>query len=367
MPRKKVSKTPSRVPRSRPHAKAIAANPFSALLRTVQKDVDTRLSAYFDARLEQASEIAPEVAEMVSALFELCRRGGKRLRPALLVAGYRAASTRADLDVALDAGMALELLQAYLLIHDDWMDGDATRRGGPSVHTVLGRRLKDQHKGDSAAILAGDYASALATELLSELELPSRTAPRIFGCFARMQLSAIAGQQMDLVARSRDIERAYALKTGSYTVQGPLELGALLARGSTQTLRVLERFAHPLGIAFQLQDDLLSAFGDPKKTGKPVGNDLRAGKRTLLLVKTLARTRGADRALLQRVIGNSRAKERELRAGLALMESCGAREEVERRVDELAAQALATLEGGVTSSGRELLVGAVETLTQRRY
>ena len=152
--------------RATPHAKAIPANPFVALLPAVRKDIDARLHGLLDAKLDSARQHGAEVTELVSALRSLCMRGGKRLRPALLAAGFRAVSTSADLDPALEAGVALELLQAYFLIHDDWMDQDDVRRGGPSVHAHLTQRFRSQRLGAASAILAGDYAVALATDVL---------------------------------------------------------------------------------------------------------------------------------------------------------------------------------------------------------
>jgi geranylgeranyl diphosphate synthase, type I len=353
-------------PRRVRNVKPSNLKPFVALASTVQGEVEARLSTILDAELESTARIAPEVTEMVAALSDLCRRGGKRLRPTLLVVGALAASPRAKLEVAFDAGVALELLQAYFLIHDDWMDGDAIRRGGPSVHTLLTQRFADRHKGESAAILAGDYAVALATQRLSALPIPAKIHAQLFAAFARMQLSAVAGQQIDVVARASDVEQAYALKTGSYTVQGPLELGAVLAGGSRATLAALTRFAQPLGIAFQLRDDLIGAFGKPEETGKPFGADVKAGKRTALLVKALARARGADRRLLSRVVGNPRAAEHDVLAVLAVFDRTGARAEVEARVEQLAKEALSALGRSVTPGGRELLRGAVEALTRRR-
>jgi geranylgeranyl diphosphate synthase type I len=343
-----------------------APNRFLALLSSVQGEVDQRLAAYLDERIQSSRRLAPEVGLMVQALSDLCRRGGKRLRPALLVTGYRAAAPKSALSLALDAGVALELLQAYFLIHDDWMDGDATRRGGPTVHAFLTRRLKSEHKGAASAILAGDYAAALALEVLAELPIPRDRAGSAFTAFAEMQLAAVAGQQIDLVARAADIEAGYALKTGSYTVNGPLKLGAILAGGSARTLRTLEQVAAPLGVGFQLRDDLLSAFGDPARTGKPLGNDLRAGKRTLLLIEALKRARGADRALLARVVGNPKAKEPDLRRALAVIDACGARAAIEARVLVLSQRALAALGSGITPEGAALLSGAIQALTERR-
>lgn len=357
------SKRTSLVPTLRPSAPA--ENVFLALLASVQKQVDARLSEFLEQKLSQAAKLGPEVKEMVAALGDLSRRGGKRLRPALLMAGYRSASSR-ESKKALDAGVALELLQSYFLIHDDWMDGDLVRRGGPSVHAVLSRSLRDAHKGAASAILAGDYAAALALEVLSRMRLPHATSAGVFTAFAEMQLSAVAGQQIDLVGKAKDIEAAYELKTGSYTVYGPLRMGAILAGGSTRLVSQLQRLSRPLGVGFQLRDDLLSAFGDPAQTGKPLGNDLKAGKRTLLLAESLRRSRGKDRTLLSAVVGNAGAKDAAVKRALAVMDSCGARAWVEARVAELATEARKELGAGFTSEGNALLEGAISALTERR-
>ena len=354
----------SRAPQVAP--KALAQNPFSALLGAVQSEVDQRLRGFLETRLDVARRHGPEVVEMVSAVRDLCLRGGKRLRPALLVAGYRAASERAALEPALDAGVALELLQAYLLIHDDWMDGDLVRRGGPAVHAHLAKRFRSQHKGHASGILAGDYASAVALEALSQVEMKPSAALPAFACFAEMQLDAIAGQQLDLIGGDYDVELAYQLKTGSYTVRGPLRLGGILASAGPKTLLALDRFALPIGVAFQLRDDLLSAFGEPKRTGKPLGNDLRAGKRTALLAAALRLSRGKDLKALKSVIGNGEASDAELRAALSVLETSGARATIEERITELTRAGLAELGRGVSRQGLELLTGATEALTARR-
>lgn len=345
---------------------AALSNPFLELLAELQPAVDARLAAYLDDRVRQSKRLGPEVGEMVTALSDLCRRGGKRMRPALVVAGFRSANPRGKLKTVLAAGVALELLQAYFLIHDDWMDGDVVRRGGPTVHTWLSKRLGDAQMGAAAAILAGDYAQALAVDVLASLKLESEQATRVFATFAEMQLAAVAGQQIDLVGTARDVEAAYELKTGSYTVHGPLKLGAILAGASPRALKTLERVARPLGIGFQLRDDLLSAFGDPKRTGKPLGNDLKSGKRTVLLIEALRRTRGARRSSIQRVLGNAKATPAQLQRALTVIDDSGARAAVEARVSELAKQARSELGNAISPQGTELLQGAISALTERR-
>lgn len=348
------------------HAKPLASNPFVALLEEVRGDVDRRLERFLDGRLAEVGRHGPEVVAMVSAIRDLVLRGGKRLRPALLATGYRATSATLPLEPALGAGVAVELLQAYFLIHDDWMDQDDVRRGGPAVHALLAKRFRSRRLGHASGILAGDYAAALATLALATVDAPPSAAQQVFAAFARMQLDAVTGQQLDLIGQTRDIEAAYTLKTSSYTVRGPLCLGALLAGATPRKLAVLERYALPIGVAFQLRDDLLSAFGDPEETGKPFGSDLKSGKRTVLLTTALERTRGRAHRMLASVVGNPRATEAELRRAVSELERSGARSAVEERIDALRDQAVAALHGArLSRDGHALLEGAARAMTER--
>ena len=361
------TKTSKRARRRRAgHAKTIPRNPFVAMLSTVQKDIDERLESFFGDKLELVAPHGREVAAMVASLARFALRGGKRLRPALLVAGYRLAAPEGNVEPALDAGLALELLHTYLLVHDDWMDGDALRRGGPTVHAELGKRFKHEHLGNSSAILAGDYAAGLATEVLAGVKMPPARAAALFQAFAEMQLQAILGQELDIAATDVDPEDVYVLKTGSYTVRGPLRMGALLGGAKPATLKALDGYSLPVGIAFQLADDMLSAFGNPGATGKALGNDLRAGKRTPLVLEALRRARGRDRTTLKGVFGKARASDAEIRRALDVIARSGAKEKMEARIEELLGQGLSALGSGVSRVGRELLEGAALALTARR-
>ena len=343
-----------------------ASNPFVSLLAKVQPEIELRLTKLLDERIAVSRPLGPEVQTLGREVRRLTLLGGKRLRPALVVAGLRTASTSADTGPALDAGVALELLHSYFLIHDDWMDGDRVRRGGPSVHVALAERFRSEHKGNASAILAGDYAVALATEALAKVEARPERLRAVFSAFAEMQLGAVAGQQLDMVGEGRDVELGYALKTGSYTVEGPLKLGALLGGAKPALLDALSRFARPAGVAFQLRDDLLSLFGDPKHTGKPLASDLMSGKRTLLLRLALRRGKPRELSVIRKVLENPRAKLPALKAALKAMEATGAPELVEQRIAQLSEQALVALKKGVTPAGRELLLGATQALSQRR-
>ena len=351
-----------------PRTETSAQNAFLALLDDIRGDVDARLRGFLDSAIDQAAAHGSDVEAMVAAVRDLCLRGGKRLRPALLVAGFRATGTRARLGPALDAGVALELLHTYLLIHDDWMDEDTIRRGGPAVHLLLSRRFRSSKLGDAAGILAGDCAAGLALEALSRVDVPPSRMPRVIDCFARMQIDAVFGQQLDLVGKTRDAESVYALKTSSYSVQGPLKLGALLADCSNDLLRVLDRFGMPLGIAFQLRDDLLGVFGRPDEIGKPVGGDLRQGKRTALIGLALRKLRGGGRRAVTSVFGNPEATAAELRRAVEVLETSGIRGLVERRIAELSAEARKALEAArLPTRTAQVLGDAVNALLDRGH
>lgn len=346
---------------------SVQKNAFASLLASVQPEIDRRLQRLLTAEVRRAARLGPEAQAMVAALADLCSRGGKRLRPALLVAGFRSVNARAKLELAFEAGVALELLQAYFLIHDDWMDRDTLRRGGPTVHVRLTAEFEDAHLGASSAILAGDYAAAIALERMAQLGAEPARLQVALRAFAEMQSAAVLGQQLDVIGQAKNVETVYALKTTSYTVLGPLRLGALLAGGDDRVLTVLERFAKPLGLAFQLRDDVLSAFGEPRVTGKPLGNDLIAGKRTVLLLEAEQRGSSAERRALSKVVGNARAGVRDVRAAIGALESSGALTIVERRIQQLARRAEAAVGDRLTPAGAQLLRGAVEVLTARRH
>ena len=313
---------------------------FPALLAAVRPAIEERLTALWDARIADLRRHGPEVTAMASAARDLTLRGGKRYRAALMAAAYGGlAPVGSPLEPALQAGAALELLQTYLLIQDDWMDGDLTRRGGPAVHAALGQQLGDAHLGACSAMLASDLTWNLAFELLSSIELPASPVLATIRTFVRMHEDVVVGQQIDMIGRAEDVEAMHALKTGSYTVRGPLALGAALAGAPAETRAALDRFAAPLGVAFQLRDDLLGTFGSTGETGKPVGNDIRAGKRTAILAEADARLSPAGREALAKAFGRASATDAEVIAATEALDACGARGAVSARLDRLCREA----------------------------
>lgn len=341
-------------------------NEFSALMAALRPRLDAELARVWSAQLAKYRRHGESVQQTLSAARDLCLRGGKRLRAGLVATGYSARRAHGDWQGALAVGVAVELLHSYFLIHDDWMDRDALRRGGPTVHAGLGRAFRSSHLGAAAAVLAGDYTLALATEVLARSGVSERRLVPLLSCFAQMQLDATVGQQLDVLSEDPDVVEIYRLKTASYTVSGPLKLGALLAGASQSESEGLDSFALPLGIAFQLKDDLIGVFEPSRASGKPLGSDIKAGKRTWLIQLGLERASPAGRRTLERAFGNARAGQRELRGAIDVLEASGAKRLVERRIAALSRRALGALEEQrLNARGRRLLEGAVQVLIER--
>lgn len=327
--------------------------------------VNARLDALFREQRARAERTSPRARELVDAVADLTLRGGKRLRAAVLYAAMRAIDGDADPARAIDAGASLELMQSYLLIQDDWMDQDDERRGGPSVHVALARERKDARLGASLAILAGDIACSIGWELLAGAPFPAHRLREALALYAAIHFDVVCGQQLDLLGHA-DVALTHKLKTGSYTVRGPLRLGALLADANPAQLDALDRVGEPLGIAFQLRDDVLGAFGAPDAVGKPIGNDLRAGKRTSLVADAQATLTGADRTLFDRAFGNAAATDGDLRLATDALDRAGVRARVEARIAQAETDARAVLAAAPFSqAGKDMLADLVDLLTKR--
>jgi geranylgeranyl diphosphate synthase type I len=353
-----------------------AASAFAAYAGRVREIVDVRLAAALAEHVERAQTHGPAAHAVALALTDLTMRGGKRLRAVLLAAAYEACGGQGGPEAVALAGVAIELLQTYLLIHDDWMDGDATRRGGPAMHVALrstfgaagGRTEGTPPDADAAAILAGDQAAALAQQALFAVPLAPARVLEAARIFASIQEEVVVGQILDVhgghAARAQAVEHVHELKTASYTVRGPFAMGAALAGADFSVQESLARVARPLGVAFQLKDDLLGAFGDARATGKPVGSDLRQGKRTSVVVEALADAEG--RAHLLPVLGVADAPAAAVDAALAWLSTSPARARVEARIDALLAETHAELARAAIGAGlRGVLEGAVRALAER--
>ncbi|MHC3462213.1 polyprenyl synthetase family protein [Streptomyces flavovirens] len=342
--------------------------------------VDAFLASYLDDRLQEARQVdavfAEEVAGRVAAFVQ---RGGKRLRTAFVWCGWLAAGGGDDPGTPVRIGAALELLQACALVHDDVMDGSPVRRGAPAVHTDFARAHREAGLRGSAAsysataaVLAGDLALAWADDLLTETALASPHGDRLHREWRAMRSEMVAGQYLDLRAQATgssdgDEARTIAtLKSALYTVERPLALGAVSVAAGARATDALRSAGRCAGLAFQLRDDLLGAFGDPALTGKPAGEDLRGRKLTYLLAVAVRRATESGDAEALAALGPDHTDHTDhtedgvdrMRAAL---EATGARAVVEDEIAALAASSVRHFAAAATdASARREFASLVE-------
>ncbi len=349
--------------------------------------IDDRITDFLDRQAGRLGDLQPDIDPLLALTGRLLA-GGKRLRPAFCTWGYVAAAGLADdesrLAPVLAAAASLELLHASALVHDDVMDGSDTRRGDPSAHRQFeGLHLAEGRLGDhetfgrAGAILLGDLLVMWSVEMLERAGLPPASLPAALAVAQAMRTEVTCGQYLDVAAQSRplgsDLDHALAAanrvveyKSARYTVYRPAQLGAIIAGGSTQLVEALAAYGSPLGRAFQFRDDLLGVFGDPGLTGKPVGDDLREGKRTVLIAYTMAHTDDAGRAQLTERLGDPELDADGVAALQRIIVACGAHEAVETMIADYYDEAMAALAGPeISAAGREGLTALASAAVHR--
>jgi geranylgeranyl diphosphate synthase type I len=359
-------------------------SPATALVdaEDLRTRVDALLTEHVDALLPELVAAGQGAAPLAEALGHMLG-GGKRLRAAFCYWSWRAhggEAGSAEADAVLRVGAALELFQAAALFHDDVMDDSDTRRGQPAAH----RRFAARHAaagwagdadrfGESAAILLGDLALvASEREMIRAVEVfEPQVRTGAHDVFERMRTEVTVGQYLDLLAQvlpwgedpAADEARAREVviaKAARYSVEHPLLLGAVLAGADASALATTSAYGLPLGEAFQLRDDLLGVFGDPATTGKPAGDDLREGKRTVLVARAMghARAEGDDdlAAALLAGLGDRDLDDAACRALADRIDASGAVADVETLIADLSARAFDALSAApLRADGREML------------
>jgi geranylgeranyl diphosphate synthase type I len=351
-------------------------------------DLRSRVQACIDdelaAQAEVLAEIGPDVGDLLEAIRSLLT-GGKRLRAAFLYWGYRAAG-RPDSDELIRLATAMEFFQAAALIHDDVMDDSDTRRGMPAAHRALAQHHAGRGwSGDAdrfglaGAILAGNLCLNWTEELYSTCGLPAEELARARHLFDRMRTQLMAGQFLDVVESVRPwddlgtaerIERASRViryKSAKYTIEHPLLIGAAAGGLTGPDLERLSRYGLDLGHAFQLRDDLLGVFGDPATTGKPAGDDLREGKRTVLLAHTLTGADAGGRARVEALLGRPDLLDEHVEDLRGIITGSGAVAAVEAEIERLSRGAREALReaAGVSPEAAAVLEGLIDASTTR--
>lgn len=343
------------------------------------------LAEFIDSRRSQVAEIGPAVTTAMSYLEDFVLGGGKRVRPLFAWAGFVGAGGLdgdEDPNAVLRAVSSLEFIQACALVHDDIIDSSDTRRGKPTVHRAAaaahrehGWRGDADHFGESVAILVGDLALIWAEDMLQDSGLSPAALARVRAPWVGMRTEVIGGQLLDIYLEntgSEDVGSSQSVnrfKTAAYTIERPLHLGAAIAQAPDRLVEAFRGYGRDIGVAFQLRDDQLGVFGDPEVTGKPASDDLREGKRTVLLATALQRAdANAPEAAAQLRAGVGVAADpAELSRLAQLIADTGAPEAVEEMITELTASGLGHLaEAGVSAEVTETLRDLAIRATERR-
>jgi len=347
-------------------------------LQNYKNTIDRKLAEYFAERIKQAEELDDLAVQSAKNVRDLTLAGGKRLRAAFMYWGYKAAGGKDD-EKIIEASMSIELTHIFLLIHDDIIDRDSFRHGVPAMHKVyekMAKRLylkKDpQHFGNSMAMIVGDIAAAAGNEIIFN----ARFAPeKILKALAKLQKIVsvtVTGEMMDVVLEARgkaseeEIRRVHENKTAKYTIEGPLHLGALLAGAKGKILDDLSAYAVPVGIAFQVQDDILGVFGSEKKMGKPVCSDLREGKQTFLVVKAMEMGSGSDRRLINRLLGNKNVSVEEIESFKEVLRKTGSLSYSQNLARSLVDKGKKALEkSAIQKDAKDFMIGIADYIVNR--
>ena len=350
----------------------------------VRDAIKEELTTYLAEQRGYLTSIASELVPVCDALETYLLEGGKRLRPLFAFAGHLSAGSTPD-RAAIRAMASLELLQACALIHDDLIDGSDTRRGKPAIH----RHFENLHRqgsmaglaeqfGEAAAVLLGDLALVWSDHMLHNSDISHSSLIAALRIHDEMRIELMAGQYLDVREageREHSVERSLRIaryKSGKYTIERPLHLGAVIARPTasehSELLIVLSAYGLPLGEAFQLRDDMLGIFGDPKETGKPAGDDLREGKRTVLMAMTMEKATNSARTELATHLGNPNISPEKIESLRALIVETGAVDDVEKLIDRLGEESTAAAHSAaINDSARPLLLALAETAIRRSY
>jgi geranylgeranyl diphosphate synthase type I len=352
--------------------------PSAAPLGLIRSEVDRSLRTFLDRQRPLFADA--NLAVLLSAAEDFLA-GGKRLRPAFCYWGWRAAGGGADPEL-YTAAASFELLQASALIHDDVMDASDLRRGMPSAHRRFERLHMDsgwhgsaEQFGEGAAMLLGNLLLIWSGEMWRTCGLPPASLAAAQPVYDHMRTELMFGQYLDLLEQAQGTStfdtalRVALYKSGKYSVEQPLRLGLVLAAQSQPPWidQLCVQYGQKVGIAFQLRDDVLGVFGDPAETGKPAGDDLREGKRTVLIAKTLAAASPAQAETVRSLLGDSKLDTEGVERLRGIIEETGALAECEEMIKRYLDDALRSLEHAPIEEGaRTALAALAVAATARR-
>lgn len=309
---------------------------FKSYLQTSAEEINSEIDNIFSSWNADVAKINSKLVPLNQAFVEACS-GGKRLRGALVKLGYELTNAPATLEI-LKPAVAVEIFQTAILAHDDIIDKSLLRRGKPTLYKVLG----GDHHGISQTICLGDIAFFLTMKLLSESKFPDKNKNLALQCFARTTINTGWGEVLDVELpylkgekTAADVLTIFKLKTAEYTITGPVQIGAILGGADELLLKDIEEFGTNLGIAFQIQDDILGVFGDEKTVGKPVTSDIEEGKLTLMILYAREKADEKQKKILDKYYGKENIGKKGLEQIRKVFTATGALEYSQKYAEEL--------------------------------
>ncbi len=351
------------------------------ILKDYQKKVDVELIAFLNEKISEAKGQDSFSIELLKRIKEVSEKGGgKRIRPAMAIFGFKCFDSSTEKEI-IKASISLELIHTFFLFHDDIMDESDTRRGLPTLHKQYESialesfpSFNPRRFGESMAMLGGDLLSSFGFEAVlrtSFSEKQKLTALRklndiiFFTCFGQIKDVLNEGRKDFTEA---DVLNVHTLKTAKYSIEGPCQFGAMFANASQKDLKVFTDYGIPVGIAFQVQDDLLGVFGDEKKIGKSADSDLKEGKKTLLILKALENGSEKQKKVIYSVLGNRNASPEKINEVREIIKETKSFDYSVKKAKELLEKGKKEMKKSkFKSEGKEFLIGIADYMLSREY
>ncbi len=347
-------------------------------IKRFKEDIDCEIALRLDSVIDNAKDLDPFFVSMMKYFKKTILAGGKRIRPIMVCLGYEAAGGK-NYKKIVKTSISIELIHAFLLMHDDIIDRDDLRRGKKTIHAKYRdynkRFLHNNnatHFGESVAIVLGDFIYSLGNQVLFESKFESDKIVKALSKLQSIVGMTCVGEMQDVYMEykskvtDREILDMYENKTAKYTFEGPLHLGATLAGADDIFCDKLSAYAIPLGIAFQIRDDVLGVFGDKKKTGKSTNSDILEGKKTFMVNCAYKNATHNQKRVLDYSLGNKNINAEEIKKFRDVIIDTGALKEVENYMQKLLRQSKKSLDEIILPKDvKQLFVGLIDYLNKR--
>ncbi|PIP26191.1 MAG: hypothetical protein CO140_02540 [Candidatus Moranbacteria bacterium CG_4_9_14_3_um_filter_40_7] len=344
-----------------------------------KKQIDRELAVYLDRKIKEIKKLDFFTTDLAKQAKKIILSGGKRLRPAFMYWGYIAGGGK-NREKILKTSISIELIHNFLLMHDDIIDHGKIRHG---VETINARYAKISrlffnpesagHFGNSMALIFGDMLSTMGNQVVFTSDFPSKLIVKALNQVQTIVSQAVTGEIQDVYMDSSGktseeaILKMYEYKTAGYTIEGPLNLGAILAGAEEKIFKTLSAYALPLGVAFQIQDDILGIFGSEKKMGKEIGLDIQEGKKTLMLFKAQELGDREQKTFLKGVLGRKNISRAEIKKFQEIMIKSGALRYVQNLISGLVAEAKESLaQADMEPEAEDFLLSTADYIAARK-